>query len=423
MLAGPLSAQDNGGLQARLSFSQGLTLSSDGESFGQSNVGFSVNSATRTQTFAFDFGGAFTQRLGNSIQFELEDPTAALSYGIQSRQTAIETSLSFRQTDADALVENEQGLPDLLILDKGKREDLSASASLTFGREARFGGAVSLGYGQSRFDGTTSAELIDSTKRNAGVDLRFEIDRRITGTLDYNISQTDRQGGDDVRNETLRAGADLVVTPTLNAKLTLGRSRITTSIDTDKSVETGLNYGVSLSQQRPNGGLTFNLSSDITEAGRRTTATVGRSLETSRGVFSASLGLTESNTSKLRPLAELSYREELPRGSFGVVLDQNFSTTSEGFDALNSRFRFDWQRDLNRTASFSSDLTYQTTEVFGSAEENSRLNLGFSYSQSLTSDWGLTARFVHSRFESNTQSDQQENEIFVGLATNLSWRP
>lgn len=421
-LGAPLCAQDSGGLEANLSFAQGLTLSSEEDNYGQTDIGFSLTSATRSQSFAFDITTTIEERLNDGFNADIVDPRIALSYSIESKQTLLETDFQFRQSDADTLISSSD-LPGLLVLDQGTRETRNADINLAFGRESRFGGTLGLGYDTAQFDGTTSAELIDTTTTSGSLALRFEIDRRVTGTLGYDITQTDRDGGRDSTNEGLNVGVDLDITKTLGANLSLGQSRIRINDGLVDTTQTGTDYAIALTQERPNGEISFDLSSDITEAGRRTSATIGRTLETRGGAFSARLGATRGDSSDVRPLAALSYTEELARGSFAVNLDQSFSTSTDGFDTLNSRLRLDWQQDLTRTSRYSTDLTYQMSDILGTDEESARLDLGLRFSRDLTEDWAVTTRYVHSRLSANGQSDQQENTLFIGLETTLGWRP
>lgn len=422
-ISGGVTAQDAAGLQADLSFAQGLTFSDTDGTYGLTELGFGLSSTTRMQSLELSISGALRQDLDDGLTLETEDPRLTLSYGIESRQTALTTNLSYSRSDADAFVEDVDGLPGVLVLDEGTRENSSASVGLTFGREARFGGSFNLGYSDLSYSDTTSTDLVDTQTVTAGLNFEFEIDPRITATLGYNRSDIDRATNRDTVTERLTAGAQFEVTQSLNANLSIGQSR--TAV-TDAGVETiteGLTYGIDLTQARPRGELRFSLNSSVSENGRRTTATVGTTYEMRRGEINASFGLSEGTDNTIRPVATLAYSEELQRGSYSISLDQDFSTTSDGDETLNSRLRLNWQQDLTRAARISSSLTYQVTDVLGADEDTSRLALGLGYSRDLTDDWAVTTRFSHSIVDEDGSATERENDLFIGLETTFAWRP
>lgn len=423
LCAGLAHGQDAAGLEAEFTFSQGLTYSDVDGSFARTTLGFGLSSATRSQTFDLQLGTVLEHGFDGGSDANTIDPSASLSYGIESRQTAVNTSLSYRQADADDVFEDPNGILGDLVFDDGTREDSSADLTLDFGREAPFGGTFSLGYDETNFTDTASPDLVDTVTRSAGLSLRFDIDSRIAATLGYTMSDTDRASGRDTRSERLTLGANLTVTPTIDANVSVGLREITV---TDGGIITqadGVTYGLGITQARPNGSLTYSLESDLSEAGRRTTATVGTSIETRRGTLSTSLGITDGVNSGLRPLLTLGYSEDLPRGSYSVDISQDFSTDADGDEVLNSRLRLAWRQDLNSVSRVTSDLTYQISDRLNLDDDTSRLELGVQYSHDLTEAWAVSTRYSYSVTDDDGASREKENEIFIGLETAIGWRP
>lgn len=416
-------AQDDGGLSATLTFLRGLSYSDVDGTFADMSINFGLTSQTRTQDFALSLGTSVETDLSGDGGTDIVDPSVSLSYAIQSRQTRLSADLSYAQAEADDFVELASGAPGVLVLDEGSRENRGANVGLEFGREARFGGDLTLGFDETQYTNTLSTDLIDSQTRRAGLGLRFEIDPRITATLAYDLSELDRETGRDLTNESLTFGVDLAVTPTLDAQLSIGFDRITIEEAGTTSDVDGVTYDLALTQDRPGGELSFSLGSEISESGRRTTAMVGATLETRRGSLSGGIGVAESDNSKARPILELAYSEELPRGGYSISWNQSFSNTTDGDETLNSRLRLGWQQDLTRNARFSSDLTYQVSDVLGASDDTSRLSLGAGYSHDLTERWALTTRVSHSLVKEDGAADSRENEIFIGLETLRAWRP
>jgi len=119
----------------------------------------------------------------------------------------------------------------------------------------------------------------------------------------------------------------------------------------------------------------------------------------------------------------MSYSEDVQRGSYSISLDQSFAVNSEGDETLNSRLRLGWQQNLNSLSSFSSNISYQMSDVLGADEDTERLEVGFGFSRALTEDWALSTRYTYSQTEGDLASVQRENEIFVVLETSLGCRP
>lgn len=418
-LCSPVFAQDSGGLNGSFTFAQGLTLE-DGDTFGQTNLGFAITDTTKRENFAFRVDTQILQRFDNGIDVGVRDPSLALSYGIQSRQSQLTTSLRYRRADADTLTE---GLDGTLVIDNGEREDVNANVALEFGREAPFGGAITLGYAETLYSGTQSAELVDNNVLNGAVNLRFEVGKQITATLGYSQTETERTGQQDSRSQSLNVGANFAVNPTLVVNTSLGQSKVTNTLGAISQTSQGLTYGLSVTQQRPNGALSFNLSSNIAETGRRTTAQISRSLETKRGRVSGRFGVSEGTDNKLRPLYQLSYSEELPRGSYTINVDQAFTVNSLSEEVLNSAVRMAWQQDLTQQSSLRTNIDWQRIDVIGDSSNSSRLDLNLNYRQQLSQDWTFLARARRSWLTDTDTGDDQQSEIFIGFQAAFAWRP
>jgi hypothetical protein len=292
-----------------------------------------------------------------------------------------------------------------------------------FGREARFGGMFNTSYDTVSYSGTTSSDLVDLERIGADFTLRFEITPRIAATLGYDFNETDRAGSaSDVRNTQVRAGADLTVSETLTAGLSVGFKTLeSTGAAQD---EDGIIYALNLRQDRPNGALTFNLNTDVSETGRQTNMRVGTTFETRNGSeFAGSVGLNSDEDGNTNPLYELSYSESLRQSSYTVFLNQDITTSDLGQDTLNSRIGLTYNRELTPTTSLQSGVNYQTTDFLGLDKDTSRLNISLGVSRELTQDWSVTSRYTHTIKDGDLRNRDAENRLFLGLETNFGWRP
>lgn len=421
----PASGQDNGGLNANLSLSQGITSSSEDGNFGQTNLGFGLSSLTRPQSLDFRVGVGLEQQFDNGLDNEIVDPSLRLSYDIQNRQNALELGLVYNRSDVDSLVELDDELPGILVLDEGTRETVGATLTYTFGREAPFGGTAGVSYNSLAYSDTTDPDLVDRDRVQANLGLRFEITPRIAATLGYNHSDTDRAGtGQDERSNRYQVGTDLTVSESLNAAFSVGWREVETTNSGVTTQEERLTYSLDLRKDRPNGALTLSLNSDLSEAGRRTNLRFGTSYETRYGgEFSAGAGLSQGDNGDIRPLYEVSYSDSLPRSSYSVSLRQGFTTNSQGEESLNSRLRLGYNYTLNATTQFQSSASYRTTNALGPDTDTSRLDLRLGVSRDLTENWALTSRYTYTRKSEDGQADETDNRLFLGLETNFGWRP
>lgn len=418
--AAPAAAQD-GGLSADLSFAQRI-VSTDGDVTGETALGFDLRSDTRRQYFNFSADGTLEARFEGDAEAEFVDPTLRLGYGIDARQTSLSFDLAYTERDVDSIFELD-ALPGIFVIDSGTRSIGRAGLNVEFGREAPFGGTVELDYVATTYTDTTDPSLLDSSEGSVDLSFRFDIDRRISARVFAGYSELDRDGGVDVTRERLGLGADLAVTQTLSADVSLGVTRVTEDDAGTESVDEGLSFALSLTEERPNGSWTAALNSDIDESGRRSTATIGRTYELREASFSAEFGLSEGSDEELRPLYALSFSQDLPSGQIGVSLDQSFATNSGGFETLNTRLDVDWRRELTRVSSLGAGIGLRDTDVLGGPGDAQRLDLSLSYSHDLTEDWALIGGVTHSVEREEGSPDDRSNEVFVGLQTTVGWRP
>jgi opacity protein-like surface antigen len=417
--------QDGGGVNANLSLSQGITSSSQNGTFGQTNLGFDLSSETRIANLGLRAGVGLEQQFDDGFNTDVTDPSLRLSYGTQSRQSAFELGMVYNRSDVDTLVELDEELPGILVLDEGTRENVRVSLGYTFGRDARFGGTLGTNYNSLAYSDTTDPDLLGSDRVQANLGLRFEITPRIAATMGYDFSDTDRaNAGQDERSTRFRLGADLTVSETLSAGLSVGLREVTTTNSGVTTQDDRFTYALDLRQNRPNGALTLNLNSDLSESGRRTNLRFGTSYETRRGgEFSARAGLSQGDNGDINPLYEVSYSDALPRSTYSISLNQSFSANDLGQEALNSRLRLRYDYSLTATTRLQSSISYQVTDILGLDTDTSRFDVRLGLSRDLSETWAVSSRYTYSVQSEDGQPDDTDNRIFLGLETNFGWRP
>lgn len=418
---GTAQAQD-GGTQAGLTLSPGLFYE-DEETRGRLGFGTTFETATRNQRFAIGFDGAFDSGY-DDIADSLRTPRLTLSYGMESRATAVDAQLSYRRAKIDALVFDDDLDSDFLVIGTGQRTDLNTSASLTFGRDAPFGGTFDLGYRTRAYQDTVDPTLLDEETRSAGLSLRFVIDPRLTARLSGRVSETDVDApGTDQRRETLNAGLDMAVTPTLDASLTLGTTRITDTGPLGSDTTEGATATLSATQDRPNGTLSGSISSDVTTAGRQTTVRVDRNIDLPRGTLGFGAGFSQLDAGDLQTLARLSWSDETPRAQYGLSLDRTLAVNRDGDSAINSQISLSWQQELDRFSNLGAGLSLRDTDRLGTGADSTQASLSLSWRRDLAQDWGLRTSYTHRWSRETGAADSDDYTVFVGFERGFQWRP
>lgn len=425
----PATAQDTppGGLLLGLSVGQQLVYD-DGDTLARSTLGLTLSSETRNQRLLFDVGTGLDLGLSSGTGNDLEDPRLGLDYGLENRNTALAFNLNYQRRDIDTAVAQSTLDTGVLVIDAGDREDLNTGVTLTLGSEARFGATLSLAFAETNFFNTTSPDVIDSETLSGAARLRFDLTRNVTAFLGYAGRDLDREGGTDVVSDSVTASVEVQVTEALQTTFELGATRIEQRNDLTgiPSAQDGLSYGVSVVAERPNGALSGLLDSDITENGRRTTIRVNRQLTLPRGAISGGVGVSKNSDlgGNFDPLYNLTYTLNLPRSTLNAGLSQQFSTSSTGIEALNSRFSLSLRQSLTTKASLNAAFGFSDTDQRGAGViDSNQLDLSFSYAYELTPDWDLFGGFGHIRRRTDGQADTTDNQVFIGLRANFEWRP
>lgn len=420
-----LAAQDGpGGASAELSFTERL-LWEDGETSLRSDLGLAYSSQTRSQRFSFDGFASLDKLRSDGEAADVVDPRVSLTYGLENRNTALDFALRYRSTDVSSLVLDEGLDVPALVLDDGTRTNLSARLGLELGREAPFGASLSLGYASTEYTDTTSALLLDSQTLDGTLRLRFDIDQRISSHITLTASDLDRDGGTDVRRETLSFGATMAVNQALDAEIDIGTTRVTQDGAIPRQVDEGMFYSLGLTRTLTNGTLAGTLVSDLNENGRRTTLQVTRAMDLPNGALRFGAGLSQNDTtnSDVRPLVNLAYTRDLPRGRIDIDFSQNFGSDSVGNETLNSALQLRLQQDLTARDRLSARVGLRRADRSGGALDTRSVDFGVDYARDLTSDWAFVSGYTHTRRTDSGGGEEIDDTFFVGLRTSLAWRP
>lgn len=420
----PVHAQDeSGGLEGRLTFAERLEHSDD-ETTLRSRLGLEISSITRTQSLEFALGGDIETNLSDGGNTDFDSPSVSLDYSLEGSSTVLTAALSYQSQGIERLTTDDDLDATTAFLDTGQKEDASASFALEFGRDAPFGGSLSYSLSQTNYQDITSTELFDQQRENIGLNLNFRFDPRIIGSLSFSNNTLDRDGGEDVLTRRASFGVDVDITKSLTANASIGWTEIETSGTTEFSKEQGSNFSFGLTAERPNGTLGATLQSDLSENGRRTNAVVTRDMDLRRGSLSFGLGISQDDDSdKTRPIYNLAYAHELPRGNFKIDARRQFSANSAGVETLNTRANFSLSLDLTSTSQLDTSFSWRETETLGTSDTNTRgTDFGISYAHKLSERWSLRSGYQHKNRTSSDGTTDKDDTVFIELSTAIDWR-
>lgn len=389
---------------------------------------FGLSSETRTQRLVF---GASTDLIWNSEatdEFDVENPSYSLGYGLESRRSALDVAASFRSTDVDRNIfipaEDGDEDPGEFIDDRGTIDRLSLRTTLTLGREGPVGLVLSHGYTERTFSGTTESELRDSTTQSLSARASFVLSPVATVGLSasYRDFSQSGVGGNSRTNRNVGIDGQYRVSKVTTVTAGLSHQRIeSTTAPTRDGL--GLSFGVR--HERPNGVLGFALSRDQSVNGDRTEASVSRSYVFPRGQLSASVGLSRTGDLDVQAVGSASLNYQLGELSqLTLSLSQRAATAADNTETVLTRFSVGVSQELTAQSSLSANLQLVSRDEVGAGGiDRSSVRAGLTYRQALTDDWNLVSGYERTLNRNDARADRTTDTVFFGLQRNFSFRP
>lgn len=414
--------EDDGGLEVGLTFT-GTLRSEDGNVFAQTRLDFDLASVTRRDRFELSFGGAYNAGQTTGLNDGLDDPRVSLLYQHSTRNALLEVTGRYTRDDIRNLVLNDDVDDPALVIDDGVREDFDAGFRALWGRESPFGGEAALTYAGRRFSDTTATGLFDNDTVQARLRFDFEIDQTITAFTRFSYREIDRDGGTDSKRISFAIGADMAVTPTLDANAEIGYSRTSESGPNADPDGSGLNASLRLDQALPNGSLTGAFSTNIGENGRNSSLRVTRAFDLRGGFLRLGAGFGELG-GETHPLFTLAYAHESKRSRVTFNFDQSFSSSTAGNGVLNSRLAVNYRHSLSQRTNYNLGVNFTDADPIDPATAGSQqLSVNMSVDHALTDTWAVIGGVTHTRRKPEGGTRTTNDEIFVGLRAITRWRP
>lgn len=390
--------QDTGGVLLSFGLNQSLRSESNpglsnpsakSRLTSRTQLSFSAVTETRTQRLALTAQGVVIA--GDSKTKGFAEPSANLSYRLESANSLLSLSAAIREQDVDALdffldTDDATGLPVITsVSGTGTQRITTYGGSLEFGREAPFGGTVSLNRVDTRYSGTTDPSLIDSTRDTARLSLRFDLSPATTLTASASASRLDEVGA------------------------------ATTS--TTKTLTLGLDHA------RPNGKITAEASVTDTASGRRESLSFGRSYDLPTGELTARIGVTSQAQGGTAVTGSLGWKQDLPNGALSLGLSRSVTGDSRDNETRLTRLNLGLTRELSPSITGSLNLglqdSYATATAIGTRTTNISANLAYA----MTEDWNLDLGATHRIRAKSGSASAASTTLTLALRRSFDFRP
>lgn len=391
-------------------------------------LGFALQSEGKFQRFEAGANAGLAYGFSNDDDRGFENPSARLSYAIESRHSAYEFSANYRRSSIDesAFVSDDDASGDIASGD-GRLEVLSLRNELAFGREASVSGTLAHSYGLSKYSDTTDPSLRDNSIQALRGQFSFEMSPTVTTNLTASLRETNEQGstGTDRSTRSLGVGVLYALSEATSLSTGVSYNKNESRSATGRIRTQGLGYSVGLTHERPLGPVNVKFSEEETINGRRRQASVGHDFEFQRGTVSLSFGLAKTDSFKARPLANATVNYEVDQVSaLRLSLSQTPAVNSNDSESINTRMGVNYDRELTELSSLSAGLQLVSQDVLqdgGDDKTSLRMNLQHNYD--IGDDWSLASGYEYSSVRRSNAADRNSNKVFLGLAKTFSFRP
>lgn len=414
----------------RLEYSTNPDLEDDGEPdfFGRTILRFGLNSETKVQRLALDFGLDVEEGRNDKSTFDTANPFVQLFYDRNTRNATLSAFTIYREADVESDIDEDDFDfdSDIITQQGGTRNTRSFGLSGEVGRNAPISGSWSWDYDEITFSDTNDPDLTDQSRYALAGQVNVPLTPRVTANLRASYSDFDAQG-DGTNRETTQVGAgvELTVSPVLTANFGLGYDRIERSGD-ETGTDDGLAAQAGLVHALPNGEWRFGFETDVetNEDGRRSNLSVGRTVQLPRSFLDVSFGLSGADIVGTDPLLNLDYGYSLPTAQVSLGVSQGVSTDSDNNERINTRVRAGYNKEINARSQLGLSFSlFDVNQLSDGEDDSRRIDMSLSYNYALTRDWGIVSGISYRTVAEDGSEDRDGSTIFIGLRRTFSWIP
>lgn len=449
MIIPPSLAQDsegNGvemtfGIDQRFEGDSNLTLTPGGEKTttqSVTNLSFGLTSETKVDTLSFGVSTALRAVNGpdtSGTDTQFDDLNAQFSFGRDVEHSAVSVSTRYNRANIAFIrplvgIINEDGsivFPDDLDTLEGTGTRVNYGLDTTL--KLLGGLTFSAGISGLKYDAATAANLFDNKRSYLDVAGGFRISPVLDGSLAYNhsIYRASNTNQTDRKTNSFKAGLNYAMSETVSLRGSLGYSNTETDegIGPARATTTheGYTTDVGLDVERPNGAITIDLGTRITQNGRRNDFDIGRTLSLPQGNFGFSIGLTEDDQNNVNTTASANWSQELPNGNLKVWLKRGIIVDSNDENRLISFVSANYSHPINSLSSLNFNGSYSVSQDTGGGNSVKQANLSTTYSHAVTQDWNLNTGYTYRMRNGATTSSADSHAIFLSVGRSFSISP
>lgn len=423
------------GVNSTLRYNDNLNLDpiSPGRSIiFDTRLSFGLTSETPSTRFSLALDGVLRAAdLPTGSDTRFDDPGLVLGYVHESANSRITADAAISLVNLDFLdpfeVSDDVTGTDLIV-DTGQRLTRTARVSFETGLNAPFGVIFDLGHEDVRYRDTTDPSLYDNRTNDYGITARLRLSPVADGRVV--LKQEDFSGDDAAqtrrRIQEFSFGVAYAVSPVTMLDLSLGVAdvRETVGVVPVTTSNRGLIGTFGLTRDLPNGTAGVLLDQEFGINGGRTTLSFSRALEMPSARLSGSLGVSRGDAGDTVIVGAVDFTQVLPNGQISLKIDRGVATDTDGNDILGTRAGLEYTLPISpvSAATFGVDYIAVANAGAGTAEEVSRTGLRASYSHSLTRDWNLTGGFEHLVRDSDVDGTGRSNSVFLRLERDFVFR-
>lgn len=435
-VAAQAAADDPNAPRAELRISQQIAVD-NGDVIGVTPLSFQLKTGTRAQTIDLTLSAPFEYRPGDDgRRFRVANPQGQLRWQRFNATSSLQFQAGYREADIDdinsyELVVTDNGDLDILVeTADGTRRDSDAQLRYSFGSQSNLGGDFSLGYRRTEYSldaPVTSGSYNDSETHSASGTVYLEPNPMIRARIMASLSDTDSDGGTDVRARSGALGAAMQIDPLNHLDAQIGWDHIRRTSDATGAVEDAKGVSGALVYTRPakDGEWEVRYDTQPNTSGRRENLTFGRSYDGRSVDLSFTLGATRVDQGKIDSILSLGYAQVLsPTVKLAVNADRRGVTDSDGDTAINTSLRASYSQQLDAASQLSAQLGLrETTARSGAAADGRTISLSVGYNRALTEAVGLEAGYRVQRVRDAQDKTTTDERVYLGLGTRFRWTP
>ncbi|MCI2401143.1 hypothetical protein [Aliiroseovarius subalbicans] len=420
------------GLEQRLEADSNPGLDAGGsetEISASTQLSFGLVRETPLDRFSFTASGLVRAELSPDAELRFDDQKLGLGYAREGANSGFEIEAGYHRANIaylqplsdflndDGEIELPEDLEDLN--GTGTRENLSLSTQLELGRDAPLGATFTARFLDRSYSGTTNPDLFDSQRTKLGTDIHLRLSPVAEGSLGLNYHLYDADDTEGTRRETTttQVGIHYDVSPILQFEASLGYAIIDTEEFAITTRTEGMFGRLTAELERPNGTVTADLHSDITEDGTIHTFRIGRALDLPSGALAASIGVSKPEGGPSHLIGSLDWRHDLPTGKLNAQLLRSVGFDDDDGITTTTALALGYSHEINNVSGLNFDLNYAVID--DPTESRERGKFTAVYQRALTADWGLNAGY---RYRTR-DSDAESHAIFLSIGREFSGRP